>query len=163
MASACITHFVVIADFSVFVGDLAPDVTDYVLQETFRQYYPSVRSAKVSTRGGHHQQLHNVGTLSVGKTYAAPRTWHYVTYTCFSWQLQWPAADGCIMFTSHAGGQCPTAGGLSSIPALIGCSPTNRPASGLVGCCRHGICCNKWPSPSVTQGSSGSSFSVLQF
>lgn len=34
-------------DFSVFVGDLAPDVTDYVLQETFRQYYPSVRSAKV--------------------------------------------------------------------------------------------------------------------
>jgi hypothetical protein len=35
------------ADFSVFVGDLAPDVTDYVLQETFRQYYPSVRSAKV--------------------------------------------------------------------------------------------------------------------
>lgn len=35
------------ADFSVFVGDLAPDVTDYVLQETFRTYYPSVRSAKV--------------------------------------------------------------------------------------------------------------------
>lgn len=34
-------------DFSVFVGDLSPDVTDYVLQETFKQYYPSVRSAKV--------------------------------------------------------------------------------------------------------------------
>jgi hypothetical protein len=31
----------------VFVGDLAPDVTDLVLQETFRQFFPSVRSAKV--------------------------------------------------------------------------------------------------------------------
>ncbi len=31
----------------MFVGDLAPDVTDYVLQEHFRQYFPSVRSAKV--------------------------------------------------------------------------------------------------------------------
>lgn len=36
------------ADHSVFVGDLAPDVTDYVLQEHFRQYFPSVRSAKVN-------------------------------------------------------------------------------------------------------------------
>lgn len=36
-------------DFSVFVGDLAPDVTDYVLQENFRQFFPSVRSAKVIT------------------------------------------------------------------------------------------------------------------
>lgn len=36
------------ADHSVFVGDLAPDVTDYVLQEHFRQYFPTVRSAKVS-------------------------------------------------------------------------------------------------------------------
>lgn len=36
-------------DFSVFVGDLAPDVTDYVLQEHFRQFFPSVRSAKVIT------------------------------------------------------------------------------------------------------------------
>ena len=34
-------------DFSCFVGDLAPDVTDYVLQEHFRAQYPSVRSAKV--------------------------------------------------------------------------------------------------------------------
>ena len=32
----------------MFVGDLAPDVTDYMLQEHFRQYYSSVRSAKVS-------------------------------------------------------------------------------------------------------------------
>ncbi|KAK9812059.1 hypothetical protein WJX73_001938 [Symbiochloris irregularis] len=36
-------------DHSVFVGDLAPDVTDYVLQESFRQFFPSVRSAKVIT------------------------------------------------------------------------------------------------------------------
>lgn len=35
-------------DFSCFVGDLAPDVTDYVLQEHFRAQYPSVRSAKAS-------------------------------------------------------------------------------------------------------------------
>ena len=35
------------ADHSIFVGDLAPDVTDLVLQETFRQFFPSVRSAKV--------------------------------------------------------------------------------------------------------------------
>ncbi|KAH7434497.1 hypothetical protein KP509_06G020000 [Ceratopteris richardii] len=34
-------------DHSIFVGDLAPDVTDYVLQETFRLRYPSVRGAKV--------------------------------------------------------------------------------------------------------------------
>jgi hypothetical protein len=42
MLCCCLT-----ADFSVFVGDLAPDVTDFVLQEAFRVYYPSVRSAKV--------------------------------------------------------------------------------------------------------------------
>eukprot|EP00884_Botryococcus_braunii_P005228 jgi/Botrbrau1/14706/Bobra.0108s0058.2 len=34
-------------DFALFVGDLAPDVTDYLLQEHFRGPYPSVRSAKV--------------------------------------------------------------------------------------------------------------------
>ncbi|KAL2332172.1 hypothetical protein Fmac_019753 [Flemingia macrophylla] len=34
-------------DHSIFVGDLAPDVTDYLLQETFRAHYPSVRGAKV--------------------------------------------------------------------------------------------------------------------
>ncbi|KAF6165606.1 hypothetical protein GIB67_021876, partial [Kingdonia uniflora] len=33
----------------IFVGDLAPDVTDYLLQETFRAQYPSVRGAKVVT------------------------------------------------------------------------------------------------------------------
>lgn len=38
-----------IADFTIFVGDLAPDVTDYMLQETFRAHYSSVRSAKVVT------------------------------------------------------------------------------------------------------------------
>lgn len=34
---------------SLFVGDLAPDVSDIILQEYFRQFYPSVRSAKVIT------------------------------------------------------------------------------------------------------------------
>ena len=34
---------------SLFVGDLAPDVSDLILQEYFRQFYPSVRSAKVIT------------------------------------------------------------------------------------------------------------------
>ncbi|CAD7699498.1 unnamed protein product [Ostreobium quekettii] len=36
-------------DYSLFVGDVAPEVNDYVLMEHFRQYYPSVRSAKVMT------------------------------------------------------------------------------------------------------------------
>ena len=40
-------HHLPTADHSIFVGDLAPDVTDLVLQETFRQFFPSVRSAKV--------------------------------------------------------------------------------------------------------------------
>ncbi|KAM2366667.1 hypothetical protein TB2_005077 [Malus domestica] len=34
-------------DYTIFVGDLAADVTDYVLQETFRARYPSCKSAKV--------------------------------------------------------------------------------------------------------------------
>ncbi|XP_018808205.1 polyadenylate-binding protein RBP45-like isoform X1 [Juglans regia] len=34
-------------DFTIFVGDLAPDVTDYMLQETFMARYPSVKGAKV--------------------------------------------------------------------------------------------------------------------
>ncbi|XP_077210339.1 polyadenylate-binding protein RBP47B'-like [Tasmannia lanceolata] len=34
-------------EHSLFVGDLAPDVTDYLLQETFRAQYPSIRGAKV--------------------------------------------------------------------------------------------------------------------
>lgn len=36
-------------EHSIFVGDLAPDITDYLLQETFRAHYPSVRGAKVVT------------------------------------------------------------------------------------------------------------------
>lgn len=35
------------SDHSIFVGDLAPDVTDYMLQETFRSHYNSVKGAKV--------------------------------------------------------------------------------------------------------------------
>ncbi|OVA06612.1 RNA recognition motif domain [Macleaya cordata] len=37
------------ADFTIFVGDLASDVTDYTLQETFRSHYTSVKGAKVVT------------------------------------------------------------------------------------------------------------------
>lgn len=37
------------ADFTIFVGDLAGDVTDYLLQETFRGNYTSVKGAKVVT------------------------------------------------------------------------------------------------------------------
>lgn len=36
-------------DYTIFVGDLASDVTDYVLQETFRVHYPSIKGAKVVT------------------------------------------------------------------------------------------------------------------
>ncbi|XP_057971340.1 polyadenylate-binding protein RBP45 isoform X2 [Malania oleifera] len=36
-------------DFTIFVGDLASDVTDYMLQETFRAHYSSVKGAKVVT------------------------------------------------------------------------------------------------------------------
>uniref|UniRef100_A0A0C9S7H3 TSA: Wollemia nobilis Ref_Wollemi_Transcript_13547_2060 transcribed RNA sequence n=1 Tax=Wollemia nobilis TaxID=56998 RepID=A0A0C9S7H3_9CONI len=36
-------------DYPIFVGDLASDVTDYLLQETFRTRYSSVRGAKVVT------------------------------------------------------------------------------------------------------------------
>ncbi|XP_059665254.1 polyadenylate-binding protein RBP47B'-like [Cornus florida] len=36
-------------EHSIFVGDLASDVTDYLLQETFWTHYPSVKGAKVVT------------------------------------------------------------------------------------------------------------------
>ncbi|KAK9133444.1 hypothetical protein Scep_012972 [Stephania cephalantha] len=36
-------------DYTIFVGDLASDVTDYMLQETFRGHYTSVKGAKVVT------------------------------------------------------------------------------------------------------------------
>ncbi|KAK8941901.1 Polyadenylate-binding protein RBP45 [Platanthera guangdongensis] len=36
-------------DYTIFVGDLASDVTDYVLQETFRVHYQSVKGAKIVT------------------------------------------------------------------------------------------------------------------
>ncbi|KAL0916941.1 hypothetical protein M5K25_014496 [Dendrobium thyrsiflorum] len=37
------------SDYTIFVGDLASDVTDYLLQETFKSRYPSVKGAKVVT------------------------------------------------------------------------------------------------------------------
>jgi len=36
-----------VTDLSIFVGDLAADVTDSVLHETFSSSYPSVKAAKV--------------------------------------------------------------------------------------------------------------------
>lgn len=36
-------------DFTIFVGDLAADVTDYQLQETFKAVYSTVKGAKVVT------------------------------------------------------------------------------------------------------------------
>ncbi|KAL2496140.1 Polyadenylate-binding protein RBP45B [Forsythia ovata] len=36
-------------DYTIFVGDLAADVTDYLLQETFTSVYSSVKGAKVVT------------------------------------------------------------------------------------------------------------------
>ncbi|GLT83535.1 hypothetical protein SLE2022_018210 [Rubroshorea leprosula] len=36
-------------DYTIFVGDLAADVTDYMLQETFKAVYPSIKGAKVVT------------------------------------------------------------------------------------------------------------------
>ncbi|CAA2954711.1 polyadenylate-binding RBP45-like isoform X2 [Olea europaea subsp. europaea] len=36
-------------EYTIFVGDLAADVTDYMLQETFRANYSSVKGAKVVT------------------------------------------------------------------------------------------------------------------
>jgi RNA recognition motif-containing protein len=35
------------SDHAIFVGDLAPDVTDSMLEDVFRANYPSVRGAKV--------------------------------------------------------------------------------------------------------------------
>ncbi|XP_009600135.1 polyadenylate-binding protein RBP45 [Nicotiana tomentosiformis] len=37
------------AEHTIFVGDLAADVTDYMLQETFKSVYSSVKGAKVVT------------------------------------------------------------------------------------------------------------------
>ncbi|XP_073302857.1 polyadenylate-binding protein RBP45 [Primulina huaijiensis] len=37
------------SEYTIFVGDLAADVTDFMLQETFRAHYPSVKGAKIVT------------------------------------------------------------------------------------------------------------------
>lgn len=37
----------IFTEYSVFVGDLSPEVTDYLLLQTFAEKYVSVRSAKV--------------------------------------------------------------------------------------------------------------------
>lgn len=37
------------SDYTIFVGDLASDVTDFMLQEAFRGHYPSVKGAKLVT------------------------------------------------------------------------------------------------------------------
>lgn len=65
--------FACTADFSIFVGDLAPDVTDFVLQETFRQFFPSVRSAKV---------LPALFSTSIGHTYLGGRYYCAVVAPC---------------------------------------------------------------------------------
>ena len=36
-------------DYTIFVGNLAANVTDYMLQETFKTVYTSVKGAKVVT------------------------------------------------------------------------------------------------------------------
>ncbi|PKA51773.1 Polyadenylate-binding protein RBP45 [Apostasia shenzhenica] len=36
-------------DFTIFVGDLASDITENMLEEAFRSHYPSVRGAKIVT------------------------------------------------------------------------------------------------------------------
>ena len=38
-------------EFSIFVGDLAPEVTDTLLQDTFAEKFPSTLGAKVSASG----------------------------------------------------------------------------------------------------------------
>ena len=38
-----------VVDHSIFVGDLAPEVSDFDLQETFSARYPSVRNARASS------------------------------------------------------------------------------------------------------------------
>jgi len=39
-------------EFSIFVGDLAPDVTDQMLQDVFGEKFPSTLGAKVGREGG---------------------------------------------------------------------------------------------------------------
>ena len=78
---------------SLFVGDLAPDVSDIILQEYFRQFYPSVRSAKVITDAA----------TGRSKGYGFVR---------FRWVGAWGGVSMCrgLALAAHQGGQ--TAGPL---------------------------------------------------
>ena len=51
-SAAAPTPAVVAPEFSLFVGDLAPDVNDALLADAFRTRYASVRAAKVVTDAG---------------------------------------------------------------------------------------------------------------
>ena len=57
----------ILPDHAVFVGDLSPDVTDYLLQETFARHFASVRSSKVSFDA----QLVNSPTIMSGYVHQA--------------------------------------------------------------------------------------------
>jgi len=45
-----------VPEFSIFVGDLAPDVTDQMLQAVFGEKYPSTLGAKVGREGGRERK-----------------------------------------------------------------------------------------------------------
>ena len=49
---------------SLFVGDLALEVTDLLLQKHFQQFFPSVNSAKVPTKSFSCGALNSMGTLN---------------------------------------------------------------------------------------------------
>jgi RNA recognition motif-containing protein len=55
------------SDFTVFVGHLALDVRDFILQDTFKSRYPSVKGAKVvfdrTTRHSKHYGFVKFGDL----------------------------------------------------------------------------------------------------
>nr|GEZ28207.1 polyadenylate-binding protein RBP45 [Tanacetum cinerariifolium] len=64
-------------DYTLFVGDLAADVTDYTLQETFSAHYTSVKGAKVVSakviRNKQSQQSEGYGFIEFVNRAAAER------------------------------------------------------------------------------------------